>query len=107
MHRKESWLIMIGMVIAFLVFVAYVSYGQTAPTTKAPEPTMEEKYIASEMGRLNLLIQTFDRDMRNFQAAYPDAKVILDKAREEYFKQIQGEFAVLQKRMTEIEKKPK
>ena len=43
MHRKESWLIMIGMVIAFLVFVSYVSYGQTAPTTKAPEPTMEEK----------------------------------------------------------------
>jgi hypothetical protein len=100
---------MIGLAVAFLVFMAVASYGQTAvpPTTKAPEPTMEEKYIASEMGRLNLLIQTFDRDMRNFQAAYPDAKVILDEAREKFFKQIQGEFAVLQKRLTEIEKKPK
>ena len=95
----KKWFIVIAL--AMVLFVALV---QAQTPTK--EPSLQEKYLTSEMGRLNSMFQLFQRDMNTFINSYPDFKDHLEKCRDDIFKELQTKFQDIQKQL-EAEKAKK
>jgi len=86
----KKWFIVIALAMVLLA---------TLVVAQTKEPSIQEKYLTSELGRLNGQFQLFQRDMNNFIAAYPDYKMQLEKVRDDIFKDLQVKFQELQKQL--------